>query len=161
MKDHYFYAGYIERKCVEQCRQILARAYVFLLVGVIMFITHATLFSIDMGIAGIPKSDVSFLHMISHILSLVLLTSCLFLQIYLYNALSVDVFTDHIRIKLDNIKESINKQDEASVMRLTYEHITEDMAIADESIKKAWRYLDIIEYFTCAACCLLFFIPIY
>lgn len=160
MENYKLYVGYVERKSIEQCKQILTRAYIFLAIDILIFIAHAAFLSIDMGLGQATAPDVSFLHTVGHLLSLVLIVACMFFQIHLYNTVSTGTDATTLHKQLSAIAHAVVIQEQDVVTKLIYESIHQDMASIDNAVKKAMRYLDIIEYFTCGACCLLFLVPI-
>lgn len=159
MKNAYHYLEYIERRGADLCKQILSRAYVFLAIDILIFIAHATFLSFDMGLGG-ASSDPSFLHIMSHILSLALLIACMFLQIYLYDAITSCTDISSLRLVFMGMSDAINAGNEEMVSSLTKEKIATDMVNIEDATKKASKLLGFIEFFTCGACCLLFLIPI-
>lgn len=154
------YAKYADNKVSEYCKQLLTRAHMFLIIDVLLFITHATFMSIDMTLGQTTTEDPSFLHMIIHILSLVLLVTCLFFHVHIHNTITAGHMNAPLHVKFTEILNAARTEGEDAAIKLAHKSMHEDMIAMEENAKKAMRYLDMIEYFTCAACCLLLLMPI-
>lgn len=148
-----FYAEYAEKKIAERRTQTLSRAHMFLIIDVLLFIVHATFISIDLTFGQATMEEPSALHMIIHFLSLVVLIACLFLHVNIYNTISSSAETSLHRKFIDIIDAA--RVDEATATKLAHESMYKELVHEEESLNKAMRYLDWVEYFTCGACCLL------
>ena len=159
MNNSYHFMGYLERKCGALCKQILTRAYVFFALDVIIFIAHAMFLSLDFGLGGNPTNP-SFMHTMAHMISLALIIACMFLQINLYNQISSCTDVSRLRLTFANMQDAYQAKNAPEMDRIAMETICQDLFNLQDATQKASRLLDIIEFFTAGAYCLLFLIPI-
>ena len=153
------YVEYIGYKGSDLCKQIMSRAYVFLAIDILIFISHAAFLSIDMGMLGEGRSP-SFMHTVAHMLSLALLIACMFLQINLYGNISSCTSITNLRTTLSRLMDAVQADDLETIAAVTKENVLQDLLNLEEATKKSSQLLNIVEFFTCAAACLLFLIPI-